>query len=262
MIKKTRYFKHPILVSFVSVFILLVISILLATTSQSVFELDVWINEVLYSVQNALLTRIFIWITLLGKVMFVFGGAVIASIIFWFWHKRLYIAPLWVTLIGSEGFILVAKLVFHRPRPEFYYFIEQGFSFPSGHATIATVFYGFLLYVLLSETISTAMHRSNRSGDNTGFRGIIALKLTFLILAIGFSRLYLGVHYFSDVWVGHLSGLLFLIFAIGFTESQKSPQQIATKKHIPQMTKVLTVFLILVYLAIYVSFVTQYQLEL
>ena len=85
-------------------------------------------------------------------------------------------------------------------------YLEKSFSFPSGHATIAVAFYGFIIYFLIKNVKSW-----NRK-INIFFTGFI------LIILIGFSRLYLGVHFVSDVWAGYLIGAIWLIIGIGFTE--------------------------------------------
>ena len=83
---------------------------------------------------------------------------------------------------------------------------ETFFSFPSGHATIAVACYGFIAYFLIRQTGTW------RSRFNLSFAAIM------LIAAIGFSRLYLGVHFLSDVLGGYLLGLLWLIIGICMTE--------------------------------------------
>lgn len=75
--------------------------------------------------------------------------------------------------------------------------VASGFSFPSGHAMLSMAFYGFLAYLLISY------------GKNIwGYLG--ATTLCLLIFMIGFSRVYLNVHYASDVLAGFLFGLIFL----------------------------------------------------
>jgi len=107
---------------------------------------------------------------------------------------------------GSETFSFLGKLAFHRPRPELAMYIEHSFSFPSGHATIAVAFYGFAGYLLM------------RFAPGWKRKVNILFATIFIIMAIGFSRIYLGVHYISDVWSGYLVGAIWLIIAISFFE--------------------------------------------
>jgi undecaprenyl-diphosphatase len=84
--------------------------------------------------------------------------------------------------------------------------VEHSFSFPSGHATIAVAFYGFLAFLAMRGT------KRWEKSVNICFAGIA------VVLLIGFSRLYLGVHYLSDVWAGYLVGALWLIAGISMCE--------------------------------------------
>ena len=86
------------------------------------------------------------------------------------------------------------------------YYVERSFSFPSGHATLAAAFYGFLAYAIVRD----APARGQRAG--------VAGALLMLVVAIGLSRMYLGVHFLSDVLGGYLLGLTWLIGGIVVAE--------------------------------------------
>ena len=89
----------------------------------------------------------------------------------------------------------VLKNVFQRTRPELAPLVPApGYSFPSGHALMSAAFYGFLAYLLFRHCPSPLLKWS-----------LVSL-LTLLVLAIGFSRVYLGVHYLSDVLAGFAAG--------------------------------------------------------
>lgn len=147
-----------------------------------------------------ILNKVFLSITMLGEAEFVIILALIISLLLWHWRKKLQIITMWVVIIGSEAVTYTIKVLVNRPRPENALVLEQSASFPSGHATIAVAFYGFLTYLLLREikkyrTLALAI-------------GII------IILALGYSRLYLRVHYLSDVLVGYLIGAIWLAIGI------------------------------------------------
>lgn len=166
---------------------------------------DARVANFLVGFRSTELTKIFLWITLLGKwqVVLIFVFSTIG--ILWLRRKRAYIAPLLFALLGSEIFIWLGKIIFHRTRPEAAVYPEASFSFPSGHATIAVVFYGFLTYILI--------HNKKRWNTKASLFFLGAIILFF----IGFSRLYLGVHYLSDVLGGYLLGMLWLIVAISIS---------------------------------------------
>lgn len=216
-------------------------------TSDPIVAVDIRVANLLNAFRDMELITFFTWVALLGKWQIVITGTVVATILLWLWRKRIYIVPLWITLVGSEILNLLGKLAFHRPRPDVAYYVEQGFSFPSGHATIAVAFFGFLTYVLVREI--THWQRK----VTVLFWGLI------LIFAIGLSRLYLGAHYVSDVWGGYLSGLIFLIIGITLVEwihAWRSPSL-----NMPASTriKVVTGALILAQVSVYIIFALNYR---
>lgn len=123
------------------------------------------------------------------------------------WKRSVEIAS-----IGIGGFIInyVMKLSFHRLRPP-NPLIEklQSFSFPSGHATSAFIFYGLLTYLIWKTNISKV------------YKYISGSILILFSLLIGFSRVYLRVHYPSDVLAGFCIGFAWLLLAVWLLEELK-----------------------------------------
>ena len=137
-------------------------------------------------------------ITNLGSPMFF----VLISILIFIWlkrhNKRLEAITSYTCLVSAWLLMEGLKLIFVRPRPMGDALtIASGFSFPSGHAMISMAYYGFLVVLLLTQYLS----RWSR---------IVAAGVLGLIICIGFSRIYLNVHYFSDVMFGYVMGLLVL----------------------------------------------------
>ena len=136
-------------------------------------------------------------VTTLGYYWFVLPLLVVATAVFYVKRRRISAVLLPVATIGGMILTTVLKTVFERDRPELF---ESGYtasfySFPSGHATIAVGFYGTL-------TLLVAWRLK-------GFRRwAVAAFGTLLVLLIGFSRLYLGVHYPTDVLAGFLAAPL------------------------------------------------------
>jgi len=85
--------------------------------SDPIVAADIRVANLLYAFRDMELITFFTWVTLLGKWQIIALGTVVATIVLWMWRKRLYILPLWATLVGSELFNLLGKLAFHRPRP-------------------------------------------------------------------------------------------------------------------------------------------------
>lgn len=106
-------------------------------------------------------------------------------------------------IAGSNVLFVTLKLFFHRARPDLHRLAEaSNYSFPSGHATMAFALYGSLTYLLWR-------HMGTRLGR------IILISITSLmILTIGISRIYLGVHYPSDIIAGYFISAFWLTFSI------------------------------------------------
>nr|WP_233276251.1 phosphatase PAP2 family protein [Schinkia azotoformans] len=108
-------------------------------------------------------------------------------------------------MVGSNILFLLLKLYFHRARPDLHRLIEvSGYSFPSGHATNACTLYGILTFLLWR-------HIRTRLG-----RTILIVLSAMMIFTIGISRIYLGVHYPSDILAGYFLSVLWLTTAIWF----------------------------------------------
>ena len=130
-----------------------------------------------------------------------------------------FLIPLMIVMIiamkfKKEGFYIIfgisiscllneiLKRIVRRNRPVYKVVNESGFSFPSGHAMNNMVFYGLIINYLCK---------------NIKRKSLKILSVSFmmlLVLLIGFSRIYLGVHYFSDVVCGYIIGILYLILYI------------------------------------------------
>ncbi|MFO7983661.1 MAG: phosphatase PAP2 family protein [Desulfuromonadales bacterium] len=113
---------------------------------------------------------------------------------------------------GGQFLVFILKSVYSRPRPDpFFSALEpQSWAFPSAHAFEAAVFYGLMVYMVLGAVSSWRVRLTLITG------------CSFLALLIGFSRIYLGVHWFSDVLGGFLLAALWLAFLITACEMGRS----------------------------------------
>jgi undecaprenyl-diphosphatase len=140
-------------------------------------------------------------VTALGYYWVVLPLLAATVLIFYRRGWRLSAILLVVSTSGSILLTTVLKAIFERSRPELFDsgYTASFYSFPSGHATVALGFYGTLTLLLAYRLRGHA-------------RWLVAACGVSLVLLIGFSRLYLGVHYPTDVLAGYLAALLWLVF--------------------------------------------------
>ena len=167
-------------------------------TSDQIAAADIRTANLFSTFRDAEFVKNFFWITILGKFDVVLGLSIILTIVLFLRKQKKDALGLWIMLIGSEVFNLLSKFALHRQRPGGGLYIENSFAFPSGHAARAMALYGFIAFILFRSV--------RRQGSQVG----ILLAAAIIILAIGFSRLYLGVHFLSDVLGGYALGLLWL----------------------------------------------------
>lgn len=149
------------------------------------------------------------WITEAGSVTLLTIGSflLLVYLLFFSSFSRWVSVYFLVNMLGISALTKLLKLLFERKRPEV---LDQydgtGFSFPSGHSTGSLVFYGFIIYVI------TISHLGRK------WKWIINISLGLFIFSIGFSRVYLGVHYFTDILAGFSFGLAWLFICISALE--------------------------------------------
>lgn len=166
------------------------------------FLFDNSISIFFYSLRTPILTPIMQFFSFIGM-----DGILVFSIaipLFFYWKKLKHEAVLFTIMIGMGAVInILLKLVIPRPRPTFAPLaIEHSLSFPSGHSMNSFIFFMTLAYFLYHFT-----HKKKYS--------LIAFFVAvIIILCIGISRIYLGVHYPSDVIGGYMAGLLWLLFVL------------------------------------------------
>lgn len=189
--------------------LILLIGITLAVNSFGMFNtFDNTILQWFSSLHTPLFTSIFLAFTFLGNLKLILSATALLAVILFIKREFGYFLLFLGTIFGSFVFLLVFKLFTNRQRPTLFEPLvhETSFSFPSGHALLAVVFYGLLAYLAASAV------KTQRA------RRFIFFLWIFLALAIGLSRLYLGVHYPTDVIAGYLAGFAWLCLGIGLFE--------------------------------------------
>jgi membrane-associated phospholipid phosphatase len=148
------------------------------------------------------LTDVFRAITRLGNFITLFAVTLVAVVIFWRRRERIDAAFVALAALGAQVLSTGMKLGFRRDRPFFPdpLATESTFSFPSGHALVSLAVYGSIALVL-ARRLSSHIERALLLGATA-----------LLVIAIGFSRLYFGVHFLSDVLAGYAAGAAWLAF--------------------------------------------------
>jgi membrane-associated phospholipid phosphatase len=151
-------------------------------------------------------TRFMLFITFFGNHKLLIPANILLVVYFLFIKKhRWYSIKVPVIAIGGVLIMFLLKQFFNRPRP-LIPLLEpaKGLSFPSGHALMSVSLYGLLIFLVWEN-----VHSRLKKWLLTGF-------LLLFILLIGFSRIYLRLHYFSDVMAGFAAGIIWLSLSIWF----------------------------------------------
>jgi membrane protein DedA with SNARE-associated domain/membrane-associated phospholipid phosphatase len=171
-------------------------------------QFDLTVADLLHRHGTPLLIQLAKIVSFLGSPGFVAVWSLVVCVVLLKQRQRVLLVG-WIGALAGGGLLdLGLKLAFRRPRPtwEAPYLVEHGWSFPSGHAMGSLVAYGMLAYVLV-------LHLHSRAARMAVIAGAVVL-----VLAIGFTRLFLGVHFFSDVITGYAGGTVWLAVCVSGLE--------------------------------------------
>lgn len=176
-------------------FIILTILVLTKTTN----NIDSKVESLMISIRSDILTNIMTIITNIGSAYSLISITVLVTLIAIIKNKRLPINTI-VNLISVFITSQIFKLLIRRPRPTGVFLVDAtGYSYPSGHTMVSFAFFVFIAYSL-SEKINNKM-----------LKIMIKILTAILVITIGFSRIYLGVHHFTDILAGYLLGTSYLM---------------------------------------------------
>lgn len=195
---KTRF-----IIGLVILFIVLPTIFVVALSAHETFDAPVL--SYFANLHSETLDIFFSFITNLGGHWLILASAFLTI---WLIGKKYYLYAGVLLIGGLNAYLLkiVLKLIYQRERPEIFesLLFEESFSYPSGHAFAATLFWGFLAWIL-------TRHLSNKL-----IKILISLVAVLIILLVGISRVYLGMHWPSDVVAGWILGAWWLYFVLGF----------------------------------------------
>ena len=182
------------------------LTIIVIITNKIIGGSELFIDKLAYTIlvenlRNPTMTTIMKTITKLSDTSYIIIIAIILTLLFLFKFKQKEVAKLipsnliFITLLNQT-----LKIIFQRERPFGYHLIEMsGYSFPSGHAMVSMAFYGLLIYIIYHLV------------KNKTLRNILIIMNVLIIFFIGISRVYLGVHYISDIIAGYSISIIYLL---------------------------------------------------
>jgi membrane protein DedA with SNARE-associated domain/membrane-associated phospholipid phosphatase len=192
-------------------------------TGDPIVRFDRVVDDYLHSHATPHLTTFFLIVTALGSTVAIVPlGVVVAALLAW---RRLW-TLLWTWIAAVAGSAILSWLlkgIFQRPRPHFAHplVVETSYSFPSGHAMESFVAYGMVAY------FAVLWLRSWEA------RVAAVCGAALVVVLIGFSRMYLGVHYFSDVVAGYAAGGVWLSALITGAETIRRGSEHGNKSKSP-----------------------------
>ncbi len=199
----------PLFVSFACAAISLVLFAILAdqVLAGGTREFDEFVRNSIHQHASSSLTVVMRIVTILGSTPFVFAVAGVSGVRLWLGGHRRRAVLLAATVGGGCLLMHILKVAFQRQRPEPFFDtpLPGSYSFPSGHALISFCFYG------AAAALITAREK------RPWVRALVWAAALIMVLAIGVSRIYLGVHHASDILAGYLAAAFWITgIAIGY----------------------------------------------
>ncbi len=194
-------------------FVLLVISYFLLGWD-AFLTMDRSIQDSVFSLRSDTMTKFMVFATNFGDKIIIFPLTLLIFLYLFFRKKYYFIMALFSSSFVSALVVYLVKLLFARERPLNFLIEADGFSFPSGHAMVAVAFYGVLSYFAYV------------FAKNRWERWISVFLGAFLVFLVSFSRVYLGVHFPSDVFFGIVFAGIWLGFVVYLTEIKRTKKQL------------------------------------
>lgn len=188
--------------TYIIIFCLLFLLFLIMYLTNNINGIDNFFYNIIVKLRSDKTTNFMKFITFLASTKFI-ASIVIIFLILYFLKKKKIFLGIDILILGEVLLNNIVKVIVGRERPSLEHLVtETSYSFPSGHTMVAVVLYGLIIYLLYS----------SKMNKNLKFSCILLLIL--LIILIMISRIYLGVHFFSDVFSGLCLSLAYLIFMI------------------------------------------------
>lgn len=174
--------------------------------AEDVFEnetisFDQTVRNSIHEIAAPALTEFMRAATFCGSTVFLVALGVCIAAAFYYLRRRRAFVLFLITMLGSTVLLTVLKAAFHRARPDAYFdfALPSSYSFPSGHSLSSFCFYGILAWLITARM------------KNKAAKIAVWTFAAALVFLIGLSRVYLGVHYPSDVLAGYAAGIVWVV---------------------------------------------------
>lgn len=177
--------------------VLFIINSILVINNKYV-KIDDSVHNFVMKFSSEMTTKFMKIFTFLGSTPFITLLCILVFVILLYKKQKEYAYKCAGILVISTLMNNIVKVIVRRPRPEYITVVENTFSYPSGHTMASVTLYGFLIYFLLKSKISKS------------YKVVFSIILGIIPVLVGMSRIYLGAHYFSDVFGGALLSIMLL----------------------------------------------------
>lgn len=169
--------------------------------------IDDWVLASVNQTANNTITQFMRFITFYGNHSFLVPANLLMIVVLLYYKQKKWATANTIAALAGVGLMSMLKKILARPRPS-HPLVEgiSNFSFPSGHAMMSLMFYGMLILLCLQFL------------NNKAYKTVAIFLLVTIILLIGFSRLWLRVHFITDVLAGYAIGLCWLSISMLLSE--------------------------------------------
>lgn len=211
----------------------------------SFWLMDQRIENLMRTFKNFFFIKFLLAATTIASWQIIIIISLLVTALFYLRGREKSLIGYWLTIMGAFGTSAILKLTIMRPRPLESFYVENSYSFPSTHAAISIAMFGFLAFVY-------SKRRTLKQRINISFLALL------LVLLIGFSRIYLRVHFLSDVIAGYLIGAIWLVIGIGLDQYLHFNRPEVIRRKLDLKLKLITVILFIFVIACYAGFLGYY----
>ena len=209
--KKKIKLNKRMIISAIHLVLFIILSILIFTKVTE--PLDEAVESFVLGIRNDKLTSIMRIFTNISSSYSLIVITILITLIAIIKNKRLPYNTI-INLISVFLLSQLFKFIFRRPRPTGEFLAKaSGFSYPSGHTMVSFAFFTFIAYSMCDRINSKLL------------KIMIKISMIILIMIIGFSRIYLGVHYTTDIIGGYLMGMVYLMIFLDIREKNKKKKK-------------------------------------